>query len=48
MARAVPVGVVEVSKAANRFVPITDRKKLAGTLRTGIGLGILFGRRRRH
>lgn len=46
--RAVPVGVIEVSKAATRFVPITDRKKLAGTLLTGIGLGILFGRRRRH
>ena len=46
--RAVPVGVVEVSKEGTRFVSITDRKKLAGTLLAGIGLGVLLARRRRH
>src|SRR5580658_8799826 len=28
--RAVPVGVIEISEQQTRFVPVTDRKKLAG------------------
>jgi uncharacterized spore protein YtfJ len=46
--RAIPVGVIEVSKQQTRFVPITDRKKLAGVLLAGIGLGMWLGRRRHH
>jgi len=41
-ARAVPVGVVEVSEQQTRFIPITDRKKLAGAVVMGIGVGILL------
>src|ERR1700744_6387059 len=31
-ARAIPVGVVEVSEQQTRFIPITDRRKLAGAV----------------
>ena len=41
-ARAVPVGVVEVSEQQTRFIPITDRKKLASAVVMGIGVGILL------
>jgi uncharacterized spore protein YtfJ len=41
-ARAIPVGVVEVSEQQTRFIPITDRKKLAGAVVMGIGVGILL------
>ena len=47
-ARAIPVGVVEVSAQQTRFVPITDRRKLAGAAVMGIGLGLWLGWRRRH
>ena len=47
-ARAIPVGVVEVSAQNTRFVPITDRKKLAGAVALGALLGIWLGRRRRR
>ena len=46
--RAIPVGVIEVSDQQTRFVPITDRKRLAGAVLAGIGLGILLGWRRRR
>jgi uncharacterized spore protein YtfJ len=46
--RAVPVGVVEISNQQTRFVPINDRKKLAGAVLAGIGLGLLLAQRRRH
>jgi uncharacterized spore protein YtfJ len=46
--RAVPVGVIEITDQQTRFVPITDRKRLAGAVLTGIGLGILLGWRRRR
>ena len=46
--RAVPVGVIEVSNQQTRFVPITDRMKLAGAVLTGVGLGIWLGWRRRR
>ena len=45
--RAIPVGVIEVSDQQTRFVPISDRKRLAGALLAGIGLGMLLGWRRR-
>jgi uncharacterized spore protein YtfJ len=46
--RAIPVGVIEVSSQPTRFVPITDRKKLAGAAVAGLFMGMLFafGRRR--
>jgi uncharacterized spore protein YtfJ len=46
--RAVAVGVIEVSDQQTRFVPITDRKRLAGAVLVGIGLGMLLGWRRRR
>jgi uncharacterized spore protein YtfJ len=46
--RAIPVGVIEVSNQQTRFVPITNRKRLAGAVLAGIGLGMLLGWRRRH
>jgi len=46
--RAIPVGVIEVSDQQTRFVPITDRKRLAGAVLAGIGLGMLLGWRRRR
>jgi uncharacterized spore protein YtfJ len=46
--RAVPVGVIEVSNQQTRFVPISDRRKLAGAVLGGIGLGIWLGWRRRR
>ncbi len=39
-------GVIEISDQQTRFVPITDRKKLAGALLAGIGLGMCLGWRR--
>jgi uncharacterized spore protein YtfJ len=46
-ARAIPVGVVEISDQQTRFVPISDRKKMAGAILAGIVFGLLFARRRR-
>jgi uncharacterized spore protein YtfJ len=47
-ARAVPVGVVEISNQQTRFIPITDRKRLAGAIVLGITFGMWLGARRRH
>jgi uncharacterized spore protein YtfJ len=46
--RAIPVGVMEVSDQQTRFVPISDRKRLAGAVLAGIGLGMLLGWCRRR
>src|ERR1700675_3871754 len=46
--RAIPVGDIEVSDQPTRFVPITDRNRLAGAVLAGIGLGMLLGWRRRR
>ena len=46
--RAVPVGVIEINDQQTSFVPITDRKKLAGAVLAGIGLGIWLGWSRRR
>ena len=46
--RAVPVGVVEISDQQTRFVPITDRKRMAGAVLAGISLGMWLGWRRRR
>jgi uncharacterized spore protein YtfJ len=45
--RVVPLGVIEVSELTTRFVPITDRKKMAGAVLAGIVFGVWFGWRRR-
>jgi uncharacterized spore protein YtfJ len=47
-ALASPVGVIEVSHQQTRFVPISDRKRLAGAVLAGIGLGVLLGWRGRR
>jgi uncharacterized spore protein YtfJ len=46
--RAIPVGVIEISDQQTRFVPITDRKKLAGAVLAGIGCGMWLAWRRRR
>jgi uncharacterized spore protein YtfJ len=45
-AHVTPVGVIEISNQQTRFVPISDRKKLAGVLLFGVGLGAWLARRR--
>jgi uncharacterized spore protein YtfJ len=47
-ARAIPVGVIEVSEQTPRYIPISDRKKLASATVLGIGLGIWLSWRRRR
>jgi uncharacterized spore protein YtfJ len=47
-ARAIPVGVIEISDQPTRFVPITDRKRLAGVVLAGIGIGMWLSWRRRR
>jgi uncharacterized spore protein YtfJ len=47
-ARAIPVGVVEVSEQQTRFIPITDRRKVAGAVVMGIGVGFWLGCLRRR
>jgi uncharacterized spore protein YtfJ len=46
--RAIPVGVIQISDQQTCFVPITDRKKLAGAVLAGVGLGMWLGWRRRR
>jgi uncharacterized spore protein YtfJ len=47
-ARAIPVGVIEISDHETRFIPISDRKRLAGVAVAGVFLGLLLARRRRR
>jgi uncharacterized spore protein YtfJ len=46
--RAVPIGVIEVSKQQTRFVPITDRRKLGGAVLAGMVMGVFWSWRRRR
>jgi uncharacterized spore protein YtfJ len=48
LVRAIPVGVIEISDQQTKFVPITDRKKLAGAALAGIGFGMWLGWRKRR
>jgi uncharacterized spore protein YtfJ len=48
LVRAIPAGVIEITDQQTRFVPITDRKKLAGAVLTGIVFGMWLGWRRRR
>ena len=45
--RAIPVGVIEVSSQPTRFVPISDKRKLAGAVLAGMVFGMLWRWRRR-
>lgn len=42
-ARAIPVGVIEVSDQQTRFVPITNRKRTAAAVAAGVALGVFLG-----
>ena len=42
-----PVGVFEVSSSGTRFVPLTDKRRLAISAVAGVGLGLLLAARRR-
>lgn len=46
--RVIPVGVIEISDQQTRFVPITNRKKLAGAVLAGIAMGMWLSWRRRR
>src|SRR5579863_3070180 len=46
--RAIPVGVIQISDQQTCFVLVTSRKKLAGAVAAGIGLGVLLGWRSRR
>lgn len=46
--RAVPIGVIEVSKQQTRFVPITDHRKLGGAVLAGMVMGAFWSWRRRR
>jgi uncharacterized spore protein YtfJ len=41
-----PVGIVEITKEETRFIPIDERRKLAGVLLIGLILGLWLGSRR--
>jgi len=45
--RALPLGVIEITPQETRFIPISDRKKLAGAALAGMALAWLFKRRRK-
>ena len=43
---AKPVGVVEISAAGTRFIPMGERRKLAAAVGLGILLGLLISKKR--
>jgi uncharacterized spore protein YtfJ len=43
---ASPVGLIEITEAETRFIPIGDRRKLAGALLVGLFLGLWLASRR--
>jgi len=44
---AVPLGIVEVTDTETRFIPLNDKRKLAGILLVGFCLGALWARKRK-
>jgi len=44
---AVPVGVLEVSETQTRFIPLSDKRRLAGAAMVGFCVGAWWARRRR-
>jgi uncharacterized spore protein YtfJ len=45
---AIPVGVFEVSDTGTRFIPLHDKRRIAGAGLLGLSLGILLARRRKR
>ena len=43
---ASPVGIIEITEGETRFIPIGDRRKLAGALLVGLFLGLWLASRR--
>jgi uncharacterized spore protein YtfJ len=43
-----PVGVIEITSAGTRFVPIADPRPLVGALLLGMGVGLILGRSARR
>jgi uncharacterized spore protein YtfJ len=44
---AVPIGVLEVSDVETRFIPLSDKRRLAGAALIGFCLGAWWARRRK-
>ncbi len=44
---AVPIGIVEVSDTDTRFIPLHDKRRLAGAVMLGFCIGAWWARRRR-
>jgi len=44
---AVPIGVIEVTDAETRFIPLSDKRRLAGAALIGFCLGAWWARRRK-
>ena len=44
---AVPIGVVEVTDGETRFIPLHDKRKLAGALMLGFCVGAFWARMRK-
>jgi uncharacterized spore protein YtfJ len=43
---AVPIGVVEVTDADTRFIPLHDKRRLAGAVLAGFCFGVWWARRK--
>jgi len=43
---AVPIGVLEVSETQTRFIPLSDKRRLAGMALIGFCIGAWWARRR--
>ena len=46
--RGWPAGYIEITPSGTRYVPVHDKRKLAGAMMVGIGIGMMLGRRRRR
>jgi uncharacterized spore protein YtfJ len=47
-ATVLPLGVIEISEAGARYIPIDEKKRLIGAVTTGIALGLWIARKRRR
>jgi uncharacterized spore protein YtfJ len=45
--RGWPAGYIEITPSGTRYVPVHEKRKLAGAMMVGIGIGMMLGRRRR-
>jgi uncharacterized spore protein YtfJ len=46
--RGWPAGYIEITPSGTRYVPVHEKRKLAGAMMVGIGIGMMLGRRRRR